>query len=289
MFIVSCDPTARRRCFLFVTVKFHFFKIPFNPANPLLIFKSCLPLPRDPNQKIDRLLIQGFIPPFIVTFFIALFVLVMQTLWLYIDEIAGKGVGFFLMMELLGYLSVSMIPLALPIAILISSVMVLGNLAERYELSSMKSAGVPLWRIMLPLMVLDFGIATGSFYVANNLIPISNLKFRSRLYDIRKQKPTLNLEEGIFNDDFEGFAIRIGNKGKDQRTIEDVLIINHSGEFEGRVMEIAAKSGEMYVTEDERYFVMQLYDGWQYQELDGKEDSYPFCAPILRNGKKCLT
>ncbi|MBK8492383.1 MAG: LptF/LptG family permease [Saprospirales bacterium] len=237
-------------------------------------------------KKIDRLLIQGFIPPFIVTFFIALFVLVMQTLWLYIDEIAGKGVGFFLMMELLGYLSVSMIPLALPIAILISSVMVLGNLAERYELSSMKSAGVPLWRIMLPLMVLDFGIATGSFYVANNLIPISNLKFRSRLYDIRKQKPTLNLEEGIFNDDFEGFAIRIGNKGKDQRTIEDVLIINHSGEFEGRVMEIAAKSGEMYVTEDERYFVMQLYDGWQYQELDGKEDSYPFLRTHFEEWQK---
>ncbi|MDV7399353.1 LptF/LptG family permease, partial [Arthrospira platensis SPKY1] len=95
--------------------------------------------------------------------------------------------------------------------------MVLGNLAERYELSSMKSAGVPLWRIMAPLMVVNFGIAVGSFYCSNNLIPVSNLKFRSRLYDIRKQKPTLNLEEGIFNDDFDGYAIRIGNKKKDQR------------------------------------------------------------------------
>ena len=237
-------------------------------------------------KKIDRLLILGFIPPFVVTFFIALFVLVMQTLWLYIDEIAGKGVGFFLMMELLGYLSVSMIPLALPIAILISSVMVLGNLAERYELSSMKSAGVSLWRIMLPLMVLDFGIAVGSFYCSNNLIPVSNLKFRSRLYDIRKQKPTLNLEEGIFNDDFEGYAIRIGKKGSDQRSIGDVLIIDHSDQNEGRILEIAAKQGEMFVTEDDRYFVMQLYDGWQYQEPEGKENSYPFLRTHFKEWRK---
>jgi len=237
-------------------------------------------------KKLDRMLILGFIPPFVVTFFIALFVLVMQTLWLYIDEIAGKGVGFFLMMELLGYLSVSMIPLALPIAILISSVMLLGNLAEQYELSSMKSAGVSLWRIMLPLMVLDFGIAVGSFYCSNNLIPVSNLKFRSRLYDIRKQKPTLNLEEGIFNDDFEGYAIRIGQKGRDQRTIEDVIIIDHSDPNEGRVLEIAAKSGEMFVTEDQRYFVMQLYDGWQFQEVEGREDTYPFLRTHFAEWRK---
>jgi lipopolysaccharide export system permease protein len=237
-------------------------------------------------KKIDNLLIRGFIPPFVVTFFIALFVLVMQTLWLYIDEIAGKGVGLFLMMELLGYLSVSMIPLALPIAVLISSVMVLGNLAERYELSSMKSAGVPLGRIMAPLMAVNFVIAVGSFYCSNNLIPVSNLKFRSRLYDIRKQKPTLNLEEGIFNDDFDGYAIRIGNKNKDQRHIEDVLIIDHSDGTEGRLLEISANKGEMYVTEDERYFVMQLYDGWQYQEMEGKNDSYPFLRTSFKEWRK---
>lgn len=237
-------------------------------------------------KKIDRLLILGFIPPFVVTFFIALFVLVMQTLWLYIDEIAGKGVGLLLMMELLGYLSVSMIPMALPIAILISSVMVLGNLAERYELSSMKSAGVPLWRIMMPLMVVNFGIAVGSFYISNNLIPVSNLKFRSRLYDIRKQKPTLNLEEGIFNDDFEGYAIRIGEKGSDERTLEDVLIIDHSDATEGRLLEIAADSGEMYVTEDQRYFVMRLFDGWQYVEMENKDRAYPFMRTSFKQWQK---
>lgn len=191
----------------------------------------------------------------------------MQTLWLYIDEIAGKGANFFLLVELLGYLSVSMIPLALPIAVLISSVMVLGNMAEYYELSSFKSAGVSLWRIMMPLLVLSFFISGFSFFCSNNLIPVSNLKFRSRLYDIRKQKPALTMEEGLFNDDFQGYAIRIGKKGADNRTIQDVIIIDHTESAEGRMLEISAERGEMYVTKDERFFVMQLNNGWQYQEL----------------------
>ena len=159
-------------------------------------------------KQIDKLLVTSFVPPFVATFFIALFVLVMQALWLYIDEIAGKGVGFFLLVELVAYMSVSMVPLALPIAMLISSVMVLGNLAEDYELSSMKSAGVPLLRIMASLIAVASLVSVGSFFIANNLIPVSNLKFKSRLYDIRRSKPTLNMEEGLFNDDFQGYAIR---------------------------------------------------------------------------------
>ena len=209
-------------------------------------------------KKIDQLLVSSFVGPFIVTFFIALFVLVMQTLWLYIDEIAGKGVGFFLLVELLGYMSVSMIPLALPIAVLISSVMVLGNLAEHYELSSMKSAGISLWRVMIPLMAVTILVSVFSFFCSNNFIPVSNLKFRSRLYDIRRQKPALNLEQGIFNDDFQGYSIRIGLKDPDNRTIHEVLIIDHSESNDGRIMEISAENGEMYVTADERYFVMQI-------------------------------
>jgi lipopolysaccharide export system permease protein len=230
-------------------------------------------------KKLDQLMVMNFLPPFIVTFFIALFVLVMQTLWLYIDEIAGKGVGFFLMVELLGYMSVSMMPLALPIAVLISSVMVLGNFAEHYELSSFKSAGVSLIRVMIPIMVIGTFITAFSFFCSNNLIPVSNLKFRSRLYDIRKQKPALNLEEGLFNDDFKGYSIRIGEKSADNKEIRDVLIIDHSDSHKGTLVEISADHGEMYVTQDDRYFVMKLYDGWQYQEGDVSEDgegSYPF-------------
>jgi lipopolysaccharide export system permease protein len=209
----------------------------------------------------------NFAPTLVASFFIALFVLVMQHLWIYIDEIAGKGVSFFLLIELLFYLSISMIPLALPIGVLIASVMVLGNMAEYYELSSFKSAGVSLWRVMRPLLLFTILIAGFSFLCSNNLIPVSNLKFKSRLYDIRKQKPALTMDEGLFNDDFQGYAIRVGKKASDNRRIEDVIIIDHTDQADGRMLEITAARGEMYATEDQRFFVMQLSDGWQYQEL----------------------
>lgn len=229
---------------------------------------------------LDRLLITSFVPPFIVTFMIAMFVLVMQVLWLYIDDIAGKGLGFFLIIELMGYKSLSLVPMALPLAVLISSVMVLGNMGERYELSSFKSAGVSLWRMMIPMMF--FGAAAGlfSFFCSNNLIPVANLKFGSRMYDIQKQKPALRLEAGFFNDDFDGYAIHIGSKVGDGRHIEDVLIYDHSEANKGKLSQIVAKEGEMYATEDGRYFMMQLQDGHQYmegeQKRSGKDRSYPF-------------
>ena len=228
-------------------------------------------------KKIDQLLISSFVPPFVATFFIALFVLVMQALWLYIDEIAGKGVGFFLLVELVAYMSVSMVPLALPIAMLISSVMVLGNLAEDYELSSMKSAGVPLLRIMAALIGVASVVSIASFFIANNLIPVSNLKFKSRLYDIRRSKPTLNMEEGLFNDDFKGYAIRLGKKEADNVSIRDVLIYDHTAGATSNLSAIAADSGQMY-SSGERYFIMELYDGAQYVESSPKqkEGKYPF-------------
>ena len=230
-------------------------------------------------KTIDRLLISSFVPPFIVTFSIAMFVLVMQVLWLYIDDIAGKGLSFFLIIELLGYKCVSLIPLALPLAILISSVMVLGNMAERYELSSLKSAGVPLSRIMRPLMIFAVSSVFFSYFTSNNLIPVANLKFGSRMYDIQKQKPTLRLDAGIFNDDFEGFAIHIKEKSGD-KAIKDVLIYDHSEASKGRLSQIVAEDGEMYATEDGAFFLMNLRNGHQYMESEPSiaegGRSYPF-------------
>ncbi len=240
-------------------------------------------------RKFDKLLLTNFFPPMLVTFFIALFVLIMQTLWLYIDDIAGKGVGFFLMVELVGYLSVSMIPMALPVAVLISSVMVLGNLAERYELSSMKSAGVSLWRIMRPLMVVTLGIAFLSFICSNYFIPYSNLKFKSRLYDIRKQKPTLSMEESVFNDDFQGFNIRIGDKKPDNRTITGVLLYDDSYDNEGRLHSVVADSGVMYGTPDGKFFVMHLFNGNQYVMPKSKFEEGVRNYPLMKTSFKQWT
>lgn len=224
---------------------------------------------------IDRLMLKSFVAPFSVTFFIAIFVLMMQFLWKWIDDIAGKGVGLLFILEMLGYMCISLIPLALPMAVLISAVMIMGNLAERYELASLKSAGVSLARVMLPLMFLTAGISIFSYFCSDKLIPISNLKYQSRLYDIKNQKATLSLEEGVFNNDFQGFSIRIKNKKADDKTIEEVLMYDQSQGSGNRFSQVSAKSGEMTVTPDERFFVMKLYDGTQYMES----------KPSIRNGK----
>jgi lipopolysaccharide export system permease protein len=217
-------------------------------------------------KKLDRLLISSFIGPFLVTFMIAMFVLLMQILWLYIDDIAGKGLGFFILVELIAYKCVGLIPMALPLAILISSVMVLGGMAEHYELSSFKSAGVPLLRIMRPLIIFAFFCTFFSYLCSNNLIPVANLKFGSRMYDIQRQKPTLRLDAGVFNDDFNNFAIHIGKKLAKEGSIEDVIMYDHSEASRGTLTEITAASGEMFTTKDGRYFVMHLKDGHQYIE-----------------------
>lgn len=229
-------------------------------------------------KKIDILIIRSFVPPFIMAFFIALFVLVMQFLWKFIDDIVGKGLSFFDLGELLFYRSLSLFPLALPIGVLLAGVMVIGNMSEKYELSSLKSAGISLFRVLLPAIILSICIAAFSFYCSNTLIPISNLKFQSRLYDIRVQKPALNIEEGVFNDDFKGFSIHIGEKAPDNRFIADVLIFNNTAQTKGKLQLVSAKSGEMYYTEDRRFFVMKLYDGYQYQEMENRpgEKGMPF-------------
>ena len=213
----------------------------------------------------------------------------MQTLWVYIDDIIGKGAGILMISEFLFYLSISVFPMALPIAVLISSVMVMGNLAEHYELASMKSAGIPLLRIMRPLIYVCVGVAIFSWFSANYLIPIANLKFKSRLYDMRKQKPTLNLEEGIFNNDFDGYRIRIGEKGKDKQAIKNVLIANHSGTKRDELNELIAEGGRMYTTKDERYLVMELENGEQFQEgnrLIASKNKAPFVRTSFKKYTK---
>jgi len=178
-------------------------------------------------KQVDRYILQQIFPPFLLSFFIALFVLMMQVLWVYIDNIIGKGVSLFEILEMVAYMSVSLVPRALPLAVLISMVMVFGGLSERYELASMKTAGVSLTRIMAFSLVFGALISVGSYYCSNNVIPITNLKFMTRLQDISNQKPSLSLEEGIFNDDFSGYAIRINKKGDDGKSIEDVMIYDH--------------------------------------------------------------
>lgn len=242
-------------------------------------------------KKLDQLLISNFVGPFVVTFMIAIFVLLMQILWLYIDDIAGKGAGFFLLMELLAYKCVGLIPMALPLAILISSVMVLGNLAEHYELSSFKSAGVPLLRVMQPLIIFGLIAVFSSFLVANYLIPIANLKFGSRMYDIQRQKPAMRLDAGVFNDDFQGYSIHIGEKAGKNGSIKDIMIYDHQEASKGQLSQIIAEEGEMYMTDNGSYFIMNLKNGNQYMETSPssasqRNRSFPFVRTAFKTWTK---
>lgn len=239
---------------------------------------------------LDKYLVKSFIPPFFVSFGIALFVLMMHFLWLYIDEMMGKGLGILELMELLFYLTIVLVPQALPIGVLISTVMVMGNLAERYELSSFKSAGVSLVRVMRPLMVAVSLITVFSFFTSEVLIPWANLKFYSRFYDIRKSKPTVSFQAGVFNDEFQEYTLRIGKKGTDGTSIENVLIYGNKNYNANLVNQTSAKTGEMMTTHDKQFIVMNLYDGIQYQETTGQNGSnaknYPFVRVKFKSWQK---
>lgn len=242
----------------------------------------------DIGYQVDRMLISSFVPPFFMAFFIAVFVLLMQFLWKFIEEIIGKGVEPLVVLEMVFYKSVSLFPLALPIAVLLAGVMVMGNMAEKYELSSLKSAGVSLLRILLPLFSVSFLICLFSFYCSNTIIPLANLKYQSRLYDIRNQKPTLSIEPGVFNEDFRGYAIRVGKKHRDKETIEDIMVYDDTQRNRGQMNVVTAQKGKMYVSEEDGAFVMTLYDGYQYAEsvAEGKPNSLPFTVSHFKEWTK---
>ena len=219
-------------------------------------------------KKLDILIIRAFTGPFIATFFITLLVLIMQFFWLYIDDFVGKGLDNKIILEFLLYLSATLVPLALPLAILLSSLMTFGNLGESFELVAIKSAGISLLRFMRPLFFVTLLLGGVAFVFANYVIPVANLKQRTLLADIVYAKPAFDLKEGVFYDKISGFSIKIGKKESDS-VIKDVIIYEQGNPLQDNF--IIAKSGVMRVTENRRFLEFNLQDGWRYQE---KGDPY---------------
>jgi len=216
-------------------------------------------------KKLDILIIKAFLGPFIATFFITAFVLVLQIMWLYIDDFVGKGLDTWTILRWLTYVSATVVPLALPLAVLLSSIMTLGNLGETYELVAIKSAGISLLRFLRPLLIVTIGITLLAFFFNNNVYPIANLKMNTLKYDILVSKPAFDIKEGVFFDKIEGFVIKIGKKEKDDSTIRNVVIYeqNNSGQQDNMII---ADSGTMVVTPDKRNLIFTLKDGSRYQE-----------------------
>ena len=215
-------------------------------------------------KKLDTLIIKAFIGPFVATFFITLFVLVLQFYWLYIDDLVGKGLDLLTIGQLTGYVAAYNVPLALPLAILLSSIMTFGNLGETFELIAIKSAGIPLTRFMRPLFITTLFLCGAAFLFNNNIIPIATLKMNTLKYDIIMAKPAFDIKEGVFYDKIDGFVIKIGKKEKDDKTIRNIIIYEKNYGLQDNI--IVANSGEMKVTPDKRFLEFNLMDGWRYEE-----------------------
>ncbi len=222
-------------------------------------------------KKLDKLILKSFLGPFVVTFFIAFFVLMMQTLWKYIDDLVGKGLPFLTIIKFVLYASATLSSLAMPIAILISSIMTFGNLGESFELVAIKSAGISLLRFMRPLVWFTVLLCIITFLFANYVIPYSQLKFVTLYRDILVKKPALNMKQGIFYQDIDKYAIKVGKKNENGDKIENVLIYEQSNALQENT--IVAKSGSMQITPDNNYLAFKLKDGNRYQEKGSYGDT----------------
>jgi lipopolysaccharide export system permease protein len=223
-------------------------------------------------NRLSAMLLRAFALPLVVTFVIVQFILVMQFLWLYIDDLVGKGLEWWLIAELIFYASASFVPLALPLAILLASIMTLGSLAEHGELTAVKASGISLIRFLRPLFGLVLGICLFAFYFSDTLLPNSRLKFGSLLYDIQQKKPALAIKPGVFYKDIEGYSLMVRSRDADQQTVHDIVLYDRStGGGYPRVT--VARRGKFIHTEDQRFLTVQLEDGFTYSEQGSADPS----------------
>lgn len=217
-------------------------------------------------KKLHLLVLKSYIGPFFATFFISLFLILMQFLWKFVDDLVGKGLEWYVIGELLFYASGTFVPLALPLAVLLSSIMTMGNMGEHYELVAFKSAGISLRKIMMPLISISIILVFVAFYFSNNVLPVANLKMLSLLYDIRQQRPALNITEGVYFRGIDNYVIRISEKEPDGITIRGIKIYDHT-DRRGNVTLTVAEWGTMAVSEDQSTLLFNLYNGTNYHEV----------------------
>lgn len=232
-------------------------------------------------KRLDRYVLKTYIGPFCMTFLVVVFIFLMQFVWKYIDDLVGKGLEWTVLLKLMGYTACTFIPMSLPLALLLSGLMTFGNMGERFELTAMKSAGVPLYRIMRPLILFAVCCSAGNFFLSNNLVPYANLKSTMLLRDIRSQKPALSIDEKVFYKGIDNYVIRVGEKEKDNKTVHDVLIYDHSnGNSFARLTH--AKDGTMVMDEKKQLLTFTLYDGFFFDEDMQNSNDMPERRIVMR-------
>lgn len=224
-------------------------------------------------KKLDIYIIKAFLQPFAATFFISVVVLLLQFLWKYIDDLAGKGLEWYVLLEFMLYSTANLIPLALPLAILLASIMTFGNLGEKYELVSIKAAGISLQRAIMPLFVLVSIVSAGALWFSLEVVPVANLKWGALYYDLLQKKPAFDLKEGVFYNGIEDYSIKVAKKDKTGSKIYDVIIYDHR-KGRGNTAVVLAEYGTITQSEDQRYLIFELYNGVRYEELINQPDYY---------------
>ncbi|HNF48958.1 MAG TPA: LptF/LptG family permease [Chitinophagales bacterium] len=217
-------------------------------------------------KRVDKVVLGSFILPLVITFGLTTFIFMMQFLWKYIDDFVGKGLETSLLFKLVALFALTIIPMALPLAILLASTMVIGNLGENNELTAYKSGGLSLLRIMGSLIVFTFFLSITAFYFSNTILPKVHLKFFSLLYDIRKQKPALDIKEGVFYRGISGFAIKIKKKAPDNKTLYNIMVYDHSN-GKGNESVVMADTGKVELSNTGEFLVLTLFNGKQYQDV----------------------
>lgn len=227
-------------------------------------------------KRLYRFMLRSYVPLLLMTFFICLFIVLMQFLWRYIDDLVGKGLEVHVVAELFFYAALSMVPMALPLAILLASLMTFGNLGERFELTAMKASGVSLVSVMKPLIVFIGLISVGAFFFQNNVLPIAQTKMWTLLYSVRQKSPELEIPEGTFYDQIPGFNFFVERKDRETGALYDMMIYDVSRGFDNARI-ILADSGKLSMARDKEHLFLQLHSGEQFENLrEAAPSSYAY-------------
>ena len=202
-----------------------------------------------------------------MTFLICVFILLMQFVWMHVNDLVGKGVGISVLMEFFVYAVASVVPLALPLAILLASLMIFGNLGEKFELTAMKAAGVSLFRIMRPLAIAIAFVSVGAFMFSNYVLPVSQVKLWALIFSLKQKSPELDIPQGEFYDGIDGYNIYVRHKNPQTGMLYDMMIYDYSEGFRNAAV-MVADSGELYFTDDKKFLLFRLYSGESFENLD---------------------
>ncbi|MFT4736122.1 MAG: lipopolysaccharide export system permease protein [Cyclobacteriaceae bacterium] len=218
-------------------------------------------------RRLDKLILKAFFGPFFLTTLVATFILLIQYMLKYFDDFVGKNLGAGVFAELLFYFSLNMLQVALPLGVLVSSLMTFGNLGEHFELTAIKSAGISLLRAMRPIFIFVIFLSIAAFFFNNYIVPAANLKAYSLLYDIKHKKPALDIQPGVFYDGIPNYSIKAGDKLPDNKTLLQVMIYDHT-KRDGNKRVILADSSLMYTIFNDKYLKLELFNGIYYNEVD---------------------